>query len=65
MENNEIKKSRGRPRTKTPKEKKPKGRPRKHEHGYDDTRASKTLVDKIRYRELLEIEQKYLKIKNI
>ena len=62
-----IKRPRGRPKKNSPpviKEKKKKGRPRKYEEGYNDHTFVKVLVDRKEYYRLLEIEKKYLEIKN-
>lgn len=64
MENNneiiQIKKGRGRPRKeKIEIVKKPKGRPRKYEYGYVENRSSKMNIERIRYRELIQIEKDY------
>ena len=60
------KRGRGRPRKpKIPKEKKPLGRPKLHPKGFKEFRDSqhKTLIDRKRLSELLEIEEKYLMMK--
>ena len=62
-----VKRPRGRPKKNSPpviKEKKKKGRPRKYEEGYNDHTFVKVLVDRKEYYRLLEIEKKYLEIKN-
>ena len=62
-----IKRPRGRPKKNSPpviKEKKKMGRPRKYEEGYHNHTFVKVLVDRQEYRRLLEIEKKYLEIKN-
>ena len=73
IDNNEVQKEevvkrpRGRPKKNSPpviKEKKKMGRPRKYEEGYNDHTFAKVLVDRKEYYRLLEIEKKYLAIKN-
>ena len=73
IQNNEVqkeevvKRGRGRPRKDAPpviKEKKKMGRPRKYEEGYHNHTFAKVLVDRNEYYKLLEIEKKYLEIKN-
>ena len=73
IQNNEVQKEevvkrpRGRPKKNAPpviKEKKKMGRPRKYEEGYNDHTFVKVLVDRKEYYRLLEIEKKYLDIKN-
>ena len=62
-----IKRGRGRPKKNSPpviKEKKKMGRPRKYEEGYHNHTFVKVLVDRQEYHRLLEIEKKYLEIKN-
>ena len=62
-----IKRPRGRPKKNSPpviKEKKKKGRPRKYEEGFNDHTFVRVLVDRKEYYRLLEIEKKYLEIKN-
>ena len=62
-----IKRPRGRPKKNSPpviKEKKKMGRPRKYEEGYHNHTFVKVLVDRQEYHRLLEIEKKYLEIKN-
>ena len=62
-----IKRPRGRPKKNSPpviKEKKKMGRPRKYEEGYHNHTFVKVLVDRQEYYRLLEIEKKYLEIKN-
>jgi hypothetical protein len=63
------KRPRGRPRKDTPPiEKQPKltkGRPKKYTEGFNDHFHPKIMIDRKRLNELLEIEQKYLTIKNI
>ena len=73
VQNNEVqtdevvKRPRGRPKKNSPpviKEKKKNGRPRKYDEGYNDHMYPKILVDRKEYYRLLEIEKKYLEIKN-
>ena len=73
IDNNEVqkeevvKRGRGRPKKNSPpviKEKKKMGRPRKYEEGYHNHTFVKVLVDRQEYHRLLEIEKKYLEIKN-
>ena len=62
-----IKRPRGRPKKNSPpviKEKKKMSRPRKYEEGYHNHTFVKVLVDRQEYHRLLEIEKKYLEIKN-
>ena len=72
-QNNEVhkeevgKRGRGRPKKNSPpviKEKKKMGRPRKYQEGYHNHTFAKVLVDRNEYYKLLEIEKKYLEIKN-
>lgn len=67
IENQEIKRARGRPKKGSPpivKEPKKIGRPKKYDEGYNDYKFPRLLVDRKEYKRLLEIEQKYLAIKN-
>ena len=62
-----AKRGRGRPRKDSPpviKEKKKMGRPRKYDEGYHNHTFPRVLVDRKEYSRLLEIEKKYLEIKN-
>jgi hypothetical protein len=63
----EVKRGRGRPRKGSPpivKEPKKIGRPKKYDEGYNDHKFPRLLVDRKEYKRLLDIEQKYLAIKN-
>lgn len=66
--NQPVKRGRGRPKKNSPPAEKPpkkaNGRPRKYPEGTNSFHHPKLLVDRKRYNELLEIEKKYLEIKN-
>ena len=65
---NQVKRGRGRPKkgeVVIKLQKKPVGRPKKYEEGYVEHRYTKQYIERSRYKELLEIEQKYNELLNI